>query len=385
MRKKWKAVLAGMGILALVLGFGVACGGGGGEDEATLSLQLTDAATDDYQAIYVTISEIHVSQGNIEDDDSDWQVVAAPNQTYNLLELTNGVLEQLGVASLPAGQYNQLRMIIGTVPDSGLNIFDDSHPYANYLIDSEDNYHELKIPSGFQSGVKLVSPFELYEGQVTELILDFDAAKSVVQAGSSGNWLLKPTIKVLGTTIVTISGMVTDADNGKAPIEGAVVSAQIYYPEDTYPETDPSERVYVQAATISDSEGNYTLYVQPGTYVLAAYKEGYGPETAGITGEPSGIYTHDFALSQTSTGTVSGTVTVTGAGEEQVVVLSFRMDSGDDQIEVQSVNVANGGSYSVTLPAGDYSVAVSTEGFETQVFDVTVNAGGDTPLDVSWL
>jgi hypothetical protein len=38
--------------------------------------------------------------------------------------------------------------------------------------------------------------------------LDFDASRSIVKAGSSGKWLLKPTIKVLDTEEYSvISGM----------------------------------------------------------------------------------------------------------------------------------------------------------------------------------
>ena len=43
------------------------------------------------------------------------------------------------------------------------------------------------------------------------LILDFDASRSVVKAGKSGKWLLKPTIKVTGTVNnATFTGAVID-------------------------------------------------------------------------------------------------------------------------------------------------------------------------------
>ncbi len=56
-------------------------------------------------------------------------------KTYNLLELVNGVLEELGMTELPAGHYTQMRLFIGDDPDDGVNIFGDPHEFANYVID----------------------------------------------------------------------------------------------------------------------------------------------------------------------------------------------------------------------------------------------------------
>ncbi|GAG31771.1 unnamed protein product, partial [marine sediment metagenome] len=49
----------------------------------------------------------------------------------------------------------------------------------------------LKIPSG---SIKLVKSFNIVNGGITTLTIDFDAEKSVHQAGSQ--YIMKPTIKV---------------------------------------------------------------------------------------------------------------------------------------------------------------------------------------------
>ena len=104
-----------------------------------------------------------------------WTTVATPNKTSNLLDLANGVREDLALVKLADGLYTQMRLIIGTNPDSGLNILNRTHPYANYVIDLSDAAHELKVPSGLQTGIKLVQGFEINANSTTELNLDFDA------------------------------------------------------------------------------------------------------------------------------------------------------------------------------------------------------------------
>ncbi len=228
-------------IMALCFLFLSACGGSSSSSPGTgtLSLSLTDASTDLYNAVYITIKNVEVHLGGNENRPGNWQTVELPTDldtglpkdrlTVNLLELVNGVREDLGIAELEAEHYTQMRLIIDCEPDDTTNILSQNHPFANYVIDQSNppNVRELKIPSGFQTGVKIVGGFDINTDQTTELILDFDACRSVVHAGNSRNWLLKPTIKMaLLEDFSIINGIVTnDSDVG---IEGALVSAQIF-------------------------------------------------------------------------------------------------------------------------------------------------------------
>jgi hypothetical protein len=69
--------------------------------------------------------------------------------------------KHLGVTKLPSGDYMQMRLIIGRAPDSRLNILNEPHPYANYVIDSKDNRHQLFVPSGEQTGIKIIHGFTI--------------------------------------------------------------------------------------------------------------------------------------------------------------------------------------------------------------------------------
>jgi len=361
-----------------------ACGGGGDESSSKtdlffLSLKLTDATTNDYKAVYVTIKEVQVCIDDENDgDNNSWYTVAQPESTYNLLDLVNGVQEQLGVTNLDAGHYTQMRLIIGTTADGGLNILDEKHSYANYIIDAENNDPELKIPSGIQTGIKLVSGFNIYENQTTELILDFDASRSVVKAGNSGKWLLKPTIKVIGTTVAKISGTVTDGDG--LGLAEAVVSAQVY-----------DDDIIVQASTITDENGDYVLFVEPYVYNLVAYGEGYAPQCRYIEADPNSEYAgENFALSSTPVGALSVTVSVDTLLEDPYVSISVQQFVQCDQvidikIEVISFNIANDQNYSVNLPVGSYEIVAETEGYKTQVYTVDILEAETTPSDITFL
>lgn len=356
----------------------VACGGGGsgGSSGGTgeLSMSLTDTSLYQYQAVYVTIDKIKVHR----DDGGGWKTVASPLQTFNLLELVNGVREDLGLATLDVGHYTQMRLIIGDTPDDSLNIFSQTHPFANYVIlaDGMDSIHELKVPSGPQTGVKLVNGFDINTNQTTELILDFDVSKSVIKAGSSGQWHLKPTIKVLDTlTHAIIDGTVTEDETGNN-LQGVLVSAQLY--NDV--ELDEKDWVLVQAATTSDINGEYALFLSPGTYNIVAFAEGYNPGCIDVEALTDTVQTQPFILiPATETGTIGGNVTISGGSTTQYVTISFRQvvtcNGGTTTIEVTMRNIANGGNYSVNLPAGTYRVVASTFGKNIQASDVELFDG----------
>ncbi|MEN6312081.1 MAG: DUF4382 domain-containing protein [Acidobacteriota bacterium] len=367
-----------LSLAVLLVGF-FACSS---SDLGQLSVSLTDSSTDQYNAVYVTIKQVDVHAEGA--TDGSWTTVAAPNKTVNLLTLVNGVREQLGLASLAAGHYTQLRLIIGDEQDSGVNILSQAHPYANYVIDDSNEYHQMKIPSGVQTGVKIVQGFDINENGTTELVLDFSASESVVVAGKSGKYLLKPTIKALPTTLAAIiSGAVTKAADQSA-VEGALVSAQVYNAQ----AADIRDQVVIQTSTLSDAAGAYKLFIAAGTYNLVAGKLGFAPLPAALTVAADTTPTQDFALIVADTGTVAGAAAITGGGSETYVTLSFRqtvsLGGSDVVIEILSVNVVNGGSYSVDLPVGAYSVVSSTSGLTTQQADVAVAKGATTTFDVTF-
>ena len=356
----------------------------GGGNIGTLSLGLTDGPPprDTYEAIYVTIKEIRVNH-----EDKGWETLNGPDlnlpQTFNLLELVNGIIADLGAVELEAGHYNQMRLMLGTEPVG------EQHDYPNYLIlKGDDEQIPLKVPSGYQTGIKLVKGFDIEHKGSTELILDFDALKSIVKAGKSGKYLLKPTIKVIESVTYSVEGYVEE--NGETQLEGANVSAQAYDPE----AGDPKDEVTEAARATSNQNGYYFMYLPILKRVLniVATMDGYLPECQMLDSSETGImgYVRDFTLIPAdATGTLTGSVRGL-AGNDDSATFSIRKwdDTCDSMIEVASRSVINTTAEPadyfdpITLPVGTYEVIVSAEGEVTQVWTIEVAAETETVLDV---
>ena len=379
------------------------CGGGGGggdssssDSTGTLSMSLTDEPASAYSAFYITIDDIQVHLTGNENDDNNWKSVGTPTlpKTFNLNDLTAGVREEIGLADLPSGNYTQMRLIIGDTPDNGINTEGESHEstgFANYVIDKNGDYHELKIPSGYQTGFKIVHGFSISAEQTTELLLDFVASQSVVIAGNSGKWTLKPTIKVGDLAELSIiRGKVVDADS--AGINNVTVSVQKFNENISNDATNAQDRVVVQTSTFSvpnpdttdHEDGYFAIFVNPGEYNLVFYKGGLLPEVIKVHIAEKETLTFlnetvsdapDSVIKLFSANPirdVTGAVDINGADEEKYSTLSFRQEAvtslcvGYDEsfvcpsettIEVTSVNVQNGAggaTYTIEkLPAGD--------------------------------
>ena len=334
------------------------------------------------KAVYITIVGIEVYIGGNDNTDKNLLSIPMDKDTINLCEPTNGLFEKLGSLDLAPDSY-QLRLNYTFTPeDNELNILSELHPATNYVVLEDNTWQELKIPSGFQSGVKIVKGFTISENETTEIILDFDAMSSVVEAGNSGQWILKPTIKVGELKEYSIiNGRVTNIDD--VGIENAYVSAQIFDAD----ADDAKDKVIIQAGTITDSEGYYSIFVKPGTYNLVAYADGKEfaferiETTEGEVLENSNITDFQLAVA-TATGNIEGEVLINGGDDiEDHATISYRQNitcvgcDPDEMIEVKSINVRNMAEYEIELPVDSYSRVASTFGYETQTVDLDVIAG----------
>ena len=181
--------------LAISIATIAACGGGNGTAPGTMRLSLTDAPACGYDNVFVTVEKVRVHQSSSADDnDAGWSEVVLPTpQRVDLLTLTNGTLLPLGQTELPAGTYTQMRLVLGSTPPPG----SPAGTMANSIKPTGGVETELTTPSGQQSGLKMNVNIDIPSGQVADFAIDFDACKSFVKSGNSGQYLLKPVLSVI--------------------------------------------------------------------------------------------------------------------------------------------------------------------------------------------
>ncbi len=203
-----------------------------GEGEIKMNLIDSPAGFDQVN-IVVTRVEVHKAGS---DTASGWTVVNNNPATHNLLALRNGASAILGTSKLTVGRYTQIRLMIG----SGSNV----------VVDGVTR--NLTIPSGVQTGVKLVHGFEIEADKLYELTLDFDAARSINVAGTQ--YMLKPTIRVQANVVSgTISGTISPAA-AKASVTTVVGADTVSTAADT---TSGAFKLMAMP------EGTYTLRIVP--------------------------------------------------------------------------------------------------------------------------
>lgn len=230
-----------------------ACGGGGSDaSSGTLRLALTDAPACGYDHVYVTVDSVKVHQSaSAGENDPGWYQITLPSlpKRIDLLELRNGLLEELGQTALPAGRYTQMRLLLS--PNSA------SLPYANAVTPTGGAQAALTTPSAQQSGLKLNVDIEIEAGKLADFVLDFDACKSVVSAGNSGKFNLKPVISVLPRLIdgMAVDGYVANSSpysSVSLQLNGVVVRSTV---------PDPTRQGYFVLPYLPISSANYDLVI----------------------------------------------------------------------------------------------------------------------------
>lgn len=346
-----------------------ACGGGGSSGSAngtgTLRVALTDAPSCGYDEVNVTVEKVRVHRSSsATDTDPGWsEVVLSPAKRVNLLDLTNGVLAELGQTELPAGTYTQMRLQLASNGSTA--------PYANSVVPTGGTETPLDTPSAQQTGLKMNLNLTVAANELADLVLDFDACKSVVTRGASGRYNLKPVVTVLPR--VRLDGLVA---------EGMVAPAIAL----------PTTTVSLQQAgvpvrsTVPDATGRFVLYPVPaGTYDLVVSAD--GRVTAVMTGVPISDSSRTFA---TPTGTaidppagtprsIGGVVSITGSTTIPVATMRALQTVATSTVERHSAtNDAVTGSYALKVVAGApvstaYSASATTLSF---VADPTADHAG---------
>jgi hypothetical protein len=377
---------------ALLTVFVAGCGGGGGGTtpaSGTLGVSLTDAPACGYDKVNVTVTKVRVHQSSsASENDAGWtDITLSPARKIDLLSLTNGALTSLGETPLAAGHYTQLRLVLD--PNTAIGL-------ANSVVPTGGVETELITPSAVQSGIKLVNQFTVESGQRVDLVLDFDACKSIVKRGN-GTYALKPVIKVIPTVLNGIGGFVDLALLGSnvmvtAQQNGAIVQS-------TAPNAQTGEFFLSRLAT-----GNYTVVFTANGRATAVIAAVPVASTTSVTNLSNNVT--PITLPVSATHVVSGTATLNPTSSTEVAYVAAKQTFGAAPIVTVKFVAADDlssppgfytltlpvgapmlGQYSATLPitlatqaavAGKYTVEASATGYQTQSVNKDISAADAT-------
>ena len=164
------------------------------DGNAKVNIYLIDAPAN-YDEVWVEVLAVEIlPKGKNEENGSSWITLAheGEDQKINLLSLVGGNAAHLGEIEVPAGEISQIRLLLGE---------------DNYMMQNGQRIN-LTTPSAQQSGLKLKIDKPLNPGISYDLIIDFDASKSIVKAGNSGKYILKPVLRVIAEESATIEGTI---------------------------------------------------------------------------------------------------------------------------------------------------------------------------------
>lgn len=188
--------------LVLLASGALALAGCGGSDDSSglLTVKLTDSPVDSASEVVVVFTGIELQPAGGEPISVDFcepgQAVTDCARYIDLLQLQDGVTETLlDEFELSTGQYNWIRLKV---------LAEQNNSDGSYIaFDDSGETFPLWIPSGSQSGLKLVRPFIVSQQGATEIVIDFDLRKSVIAPpGLAPNYILKPALRMVDSLLV---------------------------------------------------------------------------------------------------------------------------------------------------------------------------------------
>lgn len=275
-----KDVLRGSAIIAAAAAV-TACsgGGGGGGSNGSLSLQLTDASVDNVSQINIEITGLKLKPqgGNVID------IPFKSPLDVDMLTLTNGNSTLLlNGEQVPAGQYNWMEL---EVDAANSNVVTATGGQVG--IGGTTDATGLSIPSGSQTGLRLVSGFTVTADQASSFEIDWNMRMGLTQPVGRTGYFLRPALRLIdmtkyGTLTGTVAkslldnSMSTNCTNDLSADTGNAV--YIYDPFDTSTQT-PDDiggatggPLPIATATVKQQpNGDYTYetLLSPGDYTVA--------------------------------------------------------------------------------------------------------------------
>ncbi|MES2154072.1 MAG: DUF4382 domain-containing protein [bacterium] len=153
------------------------CSSGG---DGTASAYVKDAVSNDFREVHLVITQVSIHQSAGGNETAGWKVLFSGSVDVNLMNASGTKAAFLGQADVPAGKYQQMRIMASSA----------------YGITTSGARVTIGLPN---NDLKVVKGFKVDSGKETQLVLDLDLEKSLKQKGA--DWEFKPVIGKLYAAI----------------------------------------------------------------------------------------------------------------------------------------------------------------------------------------
>lgn len=269
MRTCFSLSVLALGVATLL----AACGGGGSSAGGTgqLSLQVTDAPVDEATSVVVQFTGVELKPAGANAINIDY----ATPRTIDLLALQDGAAESLlNGQTVLAGRYEWVRLKVVT-SQSTLD------SYLEKTVSGVPTKFPLYVPSGSQTGLKLVRGFTVPVNGSASFTIHFDLRKSVVDpSGAFSGYYLKPALRLVDnaqvggiTGTVALSGL---CPASASPLVPNGPSVYVFAGAGVTPDdidasgAEPVTTASVKETSVGSGVYTYTAaFLSPGDYTVA--------------------------------------------------------------------------------------------------------------------
>ncbi|MEX2524394.1 MAG: DUF4382 domain-containing protein [Gammaproteobacteria bacterium] len=180
-----------------------ACGSGGSgsgtTNDGSFSLAVTDGPVDSAQEVWVQFDGVHIKPAEGEEITFEFEA-----RGIDLLALQGDASDSLlSDETIPSGEYEWIRLSVSAELDT---VFD------SFIVLSDGTREELFIPSGGETGLKLVSGFTVAAGGAADFTIDFELRKSVTNPPGQDGVILRPALRLVDNqTVGTLRGSIASS------------------------------------------------------------------------------------------------------------------------------------------------------------------------------
>lgn len=239
---------------------------------ATMSLSVADTPVDSATSVVVAFTGVQLQGGS---DGGKTFNFSSPKQ-IDLMTTQNGKAATLlnGVV-IPSGNYQWISLMVDASQSS--------------ITLTDGTVHTLDIPSGSQTGLKIVSAFTVAGGSQADFTIDIDLRKAVTLTG--GNYILKPAMRLINNqqggevagsvdnTFMIGSNSITSAACGPAVyVYGGANTTLV-----DINATSNEQPITTATLSLANATGKYdytAAFLAPGDYTVVVTCAGFDDSTA---------------------------------------------------------------------------------------------------------